>query len=267
MEADILKKLNSICKSMNFPNPLDGRKTLKRNPSGRNWKLRNVKNLKGMVWHQELGWGSIEGVARYHTSSHSHLCKGGVESISYTFAIRRNGQIVLCNDLNKATWSQGYKGKKGDENVDFLSVMFEGLFHGQHITNPSAGEPNYMQIMSAMTLWHVCKGLWKWNELELFGHYHMGKPSCPGNTLKVVIDAIRANVTERKSKKYDFNIVKDRQQALIDLGYLKGKADGIWGPISRGALVQFQKAVGLAADGILGANTQKKLMQKLDNTN
>lgn len=263
METEILQKLSLVYQALNIPEPVDGRKKLATNQSGRKWKIRNVKKLKGMVWHQELGWGSIEAVARYHTGKNSHLCKGGVESISYTFAIRKSGRIVLCNDLKKATWSQGFKGRSGDENAEFLSVMFEGMFHGQHVTDSSAGEPNYLQMTSALILWHVCKELWDWQEDDLYGHYLFGKPACPGDTLKTVIDAVRINVTKEKPKTYNFRSTKDRQRALKKLGFYTGKADGIWGPKSRGALVKFQSAVRLAADGIWGAKTEAAIIKKL----
>ncbi len=63
------------------------------------------------------------------------------------------------------------------------------------------------------------------------------------------------------------NIVKGDTQAnirvvqtrLSDLGYYKSKVDGIWGSRTRNAVVKFQKAKGLVADGIVGAKTEKAL--------
>jgi peptidoglycan hydrolase-like protein with peptidoglycan-binding domain len=45
------------------------------------------------------------------------------------------------------------------------------------------------------------------------------------------------------------------QQALIDLGFLSGRADGIFGPITQSAVMAFQRANGLAVDGIAGPRT------------
>ena len=53
--------------------------------------------------------------------------------------------------------------------------------------------------------------------------------------------------------------VKLLQQALIGLGYLEGKADGIYGSKTREAVRQFQKAYGLTADGSAGAKTMTAL--------
>lgn len=53
--------------------------------------------------------------------------------------------------------------------------------------------------------------------------------------------------------------VKDLQNRLITLGYLTGKADGNFGVQTSMAVIAFQKANGLTADGIAGAKTLAKL--------
>ena len=53
--------------------------------------------------------------------------------------------------------------------------------------------------------------------------------------------------------------VTDLQNRLIALGYLKGKADGNFGTQTSLALIAFQKANGLAADGVADTKTLKKL--------
>ena len=53
--------------------------------------------------------------------------------------------------------------------------------------------------------------------------------------------------------------VKKLQQALIDLGYLTGNADGSFGSNTHNAVVQFQAVNGLAADGLAGNQTQTLL--------
>lgn len=49
------------------------------------------------------------------------------------------------------------------------------------------------------------------------------------------------------------------QQALIALGYLDGKADGIFGPKTENAVIKFQQSQGLTADGLAGTGTQTRL--------
>lgn len=258
MEREILDRISKAAKAAGVLEPFDGRATLKKNRRGKKWKTRDVDALKGMVWHQELGWGSVEAVTKYHTGKSSHLHDGGVESIAYTFAIRRDGQIVLCNNLNKAVWSQGFKGRPGDENAEFMSVMFEGLFNAPGVTDPSAGDPNDQQMMSGLGLWHVCRKMWNWTEGDLYGHYHFGKPACPGNTLRTMIESIGANIPEPE---YDFGTVEGRQQALKDLKFYTGLVDGIWGPQCRGALIRFQEERNLVPDGIWGPKTEAAMRE------
>ena len=257
METTILNRIAEASTGLGTIEPFDGRTSLKRNSRGKKWKTRDVDALKGMVWHQELGWGSVEAVAKYHTGKNSHLHRGGVESIAYTFAIRRDGQIVLCNDFKKAPWSQGFKGRPGDENAEFMSVMLEGLFKAPGVTDPSAGEPNDKQMLAGLTLWHVCREEWGWNENDLYGHYHFGKPACPGDTIQTIIDSVRANV---QKPQYDFGTVEGKQQALKDLGFYAGAVDGSWGPQSRGALIRFQEKHGLVPDGIWGPKTEVAML-------
>lgn len=260
MESKVISHLSTSSKALNFPEPYDGRTELAANDNGKKWKSRGTKKLKGLVMHQELGWGSVENVAKYHTGADSHLYDGGVESIAYTWAIRRDGQVVLCNDFDKATWSQGFKGRKGDENAEFMSVMFEGLFHGQGVADPSAGQPNYMQMLAGLMLWHVCKGEWDWDCDDLYGHFLFGKAACPGDTLQTMIEAIRVN-TEKPV--YDFSSVQGRQQALKALGYYTKAVDGDWGPGSKAALIRFQSEKNLVADGIWGNKSEAVIILAL----
>lgn len=259
-EQTILASITKAAKAIGLPAAADGRDTLKTNPKAKKWSQRKIDALKGMVWHQELGWGSVESVAEYHTGKDSHLAKGGVRSIAYTFAIRRNGQILLCNGFDQAVWSQGFKGRRGDENAEFMSVMFEGFFTGPGVTDASAGQPNDEQLLAALALWRLCKAEWAWNAGDLYGHFQFGKLACPGSALQTVIETIRSN---QEKPRYDFKAVTGRQQALKDLGYYAGAVDGLWGPGSRGALIRFQEAQGLAADGIWGPQAEAAVVGAL----
>lgn len=56
------------------------------------------------------------------------------------------------------------------------------------------------------------------------------------------------------------NITKLLQEKLNALGYNCGKVDGIFGAATYVAVIAFQKAYGLIADGIVGKNTWRKLL-------
>jgi murein L,D-transpeptidase YcbB/YkuD len=57
--------------------------------------------------------------------------------------------------------------------------------------------------------------------------------------------------------------VKLLQRALAALGYQPGKADGSFGPSTKQALVAFQTAQGLTADGVAGPQTLAALKRAL----
>ena len=82
---------------------------------------------------------------------------------------------------------------KGDENAEFLAVMYEGLFKGSGVTTSSAGEPNDLQMLAGLLLWQQAKRIWKWQGNDLFGHFQFGKPACPGHSLQSIIEAVRFN--------------------------------------------------------------------------
>lgn len=56
--------------------------------------------------------------------------------------------------------------------------------------------------------------------------------------------------------------VRELQQALIDLGYLKGTADGIFGNKTEIAVRKFQKANKLSVDGLAGSSTRQLILSK-----
>lgn len=56
--------------------------------------------------------------------------------------------------------------------------------------------------------------------------------------------------------------VRELQQALIDMGYLKGTADGIFGNNTERAVRGFQKANKLSVDGLAGKTTRQLILSK-----
>ncbi len=250
-ERSLLSDIQAMTGPVGLPAPIDAHQMLPTNAQGRTWKPRRIDALQGMVWHQELAWGSIEAVARYYTAGANQMSATPFESAPYTCAIRRSGEIVLCNSLNKATWSQGYADRPGDENAQFLAVMFEGHFRAPGVNDPTAGEPSGAQILAGLLLWRAAQRMWRWADTDLYGHHDFGKAACPGSTLAAIIDAERST-TPTAPFGYALDTVRGRQQALADLGYYTAAVDGVWGPISKAALMEFQDEQRLAPDGVWG---------------
>lgn len=69
--------------------------------------------------------------------------------------------------------------------------------------------------------------------------------------------ALKASTLCRGSKGENVRLL---QQVLINLGYLSGKADGKFGPMTEEAVISFQKANSLTADGLAGTKTLSLLL-------
>ena len=246
---------------LKFPGIFDGRTTLTHNPN-KHWGKRDPAVIKGLVFHQSLEEiGTAEANAKYH-SGPNHLSPDGLPGLSYTlFCERVSGRLVMANDVECKTWSQGDASKPGDENALYMSVCFGGNFSGTGYKGIQAVSKEQLRV--ATDFWAFCKKLWGWKNNQLFGHYDFGKPACPGNELSAVI----ANINSKKdwdAPKYNLTASLGRQEAMRALGYYKGDSDGIWGPLCRAALVAFQRDHGLATDGVWGQATSLTVAAALE---
>lgn len=223
------------------------------------WRKRKLSELVGMVWHQSLGEGSALGVARYHVGP-NHISQSGLPSISYTFFVEPEGDVLLCNDINDTTFSQGDRTKPGDENRMYLAACFAGNFDAPGYTGTTSVTAR--QVYSGMRLWLACSEAFRWDGDALLGHYHMGKAVCPGAALSQLIDTVRSDPTRRYRQAADLSTPKLRQEALQKLGYYTGRVDGIWGIESRRALARFQKDRGLTVDGVWGPESREALARE-----
>lgn len=55
--------------------------------------------------------------------------------------------------------------------------------------------------------------------------------------------------------------MKQKQALLAYLGYYDGPLDGLWGEQSQKATIDFQRDYQLAADGVFGAATEKRILE------
>ena len=160
-------------------------------------------------------------------------------------AVMYNGQLSGSLTISYETLKKGMQG----ENV---KAMQERLIELQYLTGTADG---VFGTDTAEAVYHFQKK----NGLV--------RDSIAGeDTLRILFSSSAvANVTEnlptvdiaadilRKGDKSD--AVKTMQEKLIALGYLSGKADGVYGNLTYKAVKEFQRANALSADGIAGKNT------------
>jgi hypothetical protein len=115
-------------------------------------------------------------------------------------------------------------------------------------------KPTQNQRDALVNVWDHLKKIWPWTDEDLYGHYHFGKPTCPGNDLADLIQSIRP---------LTFITQMERQKALLKLGFYEGDVDGMWGPESKAALVKFQKSAGLISDGVWGDKTSVAIKEAM----
>jgi len=216
----------------------------------RPWPRRNRADIKKIILHQELNDGTIEAVNRYHITPgpNNHISPLGIPHFAYHFGIRKNGEVCQCNEYEDITWHAV------SENADSIGIMLVGKFKG---TNFPGDEPTREQLVSMAELVDHLQKEFNLNNKTVFGHYHFGKPACPGDTVKTWIQNYRGELM------ITINTLTDVQQALNALGYACGDADGLLGPKTLSAIRDFQEDNNLKVDGIAGPITRAKLEELL----
>lgn len=190
-----------------------------------------------------------------------HLTNGWV-GIGYHFLVRKDGSI--------------YRGRPedvvgahaGNNNYDSIGICFEGNFMTENM--PEA------QKRAGQELVQYLKD--KYGISKVQKHSDVNATGCPGThfPFKEVSEGAAEDkpaesaaggftaVFPQLTKKDKGDKVRVLQELLNGLGYDLGTygADGDFGAATRTAVEQFQTVNGLAADGIVGENTWRKLLRE-----
>ena len=219
----------------------------------RRWASRQLSEIKKIIIHQELGEGSIENVNTYHIHP-NHISSKGCPRICYHYGIRKNGEIVQLNELSNIVWHT-----KGQNRVG-IGILLVGNFEGPG-HNTGTSEPSEKQILALDFLCKYLMEVFHFSNQELYGHYHFGKPACPGYIIEDWIENKRNQIESTTNRDVPIEkSVNEIQKRLSKLGYALGTVDGIWGIKSMAAIRKFQSDTLLDADGIVGPQTWKKLL-------
>jgi N-acetyl-anhydromuramyl-L-alanine amidase AmpD len=214
------------------------------NPN-RRWSTRPQSNINKIILHQELAEGTIEQVNNYHINP-NHISDRGCPHFCYHYGIRKNGEVIQANELTHVTWHT-----KGQNSVS-VGIMLEGNFKG---TGHDLGKdkPTDEQMKSVEEIVEHLKDLLNLTNQDVYGHYHYGKPACPGYFVSDWIEKHRKDGAE--------TVTGERLQEMLNsLGYDCGPVDGVIGRKTTKAIRDFQKDQGLTVDGIPGSQTILKLV-------
>lgn len=218
----------------------------------RRWASRHLTSIDKIVVHQELGEGSIESVNQYHISP-NHISKKGCPHFCYHYGIRKNGEIIQANELSSITWHVG------GHNAESIGIMVQGNFDGPGYDMGSS-EPTSEQITALGDLVDYLIRAFSLTPQGIYGHYHFGKPACPGYVLQQWVEDQRSILSDENAIQVQ-KTVKEVQKRLNDLGYAAGKVDGIHGIKTLAAIRKFQESEKLVVDGVVGPRTWQRLVQ------
>jgi len=114
---------------------------------------------------------------------------------------------------------------------------------------------------------------------KVYGHYHFGKPACPGTAIKKWIERHRSPARDivgdmelrdktsaiyaQLRKMMSRDRIKFYQKALNTVGFDVGKADGIIGARTSSGIRVFQRDNRLNMDGIMGPVSTHRLITEV----
>ena len=227
--------------------------TLPWHPS-RRWSTRDLSTINKIIIHQELGESNIEAVNLYHIRP-NHISHKGCPHFCYHYGIEETGDIIQANELSQICWHT-----KG-QNDTGISIMLVGNFSGSG-HDMAGSEPTDKQINALEFLVDYLNKVLSFSHQELYGHYHFGKPACPGYKIQEWIENRRNIIEDVKDLDKIKKTAREIQKSLNTLGYNCGKPDGIIGVQTLSAIRSFQRDQRLNVDGIVGPQTWKYLLLK-----
>lgn len=207
-----------------------------------------------------------------------HMIGGGRgwPAAGYTFCIPGQPEIVdgkievfRLNPDDRHSYHTG-----ATANRIGAAVCFAGTFASRHMKNSTLTRPapveTAMLAGKELILDYLMPRYGITPAKGLRGHFDVGKPACPGDALERWVRETRGEVlkssvpvmVEKTDSGFDSPFA--RQQALVDLGFVLGSVDGIWGERSKGALLAFQDATSITADGRWGPQTEKAIRAALE---
>lgn len=197
----------------------------------------------------------------------------GWPGIGYTFVVpnrpeMQDGRLVVYR-VWPDEWRTWHTG--GRYNSHGVGIAVTGSFHTRHaphFTEVEGPDPTAVVALDSLALDYLMPryGLEPGPE-TLLGHFDCGKVTCPGDVLEQWvrdtrgedITVVEPKVAARDLWRGELDSWRDRQAALVNLGFDPGPVDGILGPKTRSAVEAFQEFAGIVVDGIYGPVTERHL--------
>lgn len=198
-----------------------------------------------ILHHSASSNASVEAIHNYHINGR------GWKGIGYNFYVRKDGKIYQ----GRPEWAVGAHAT--GYNDKSIGVCAEGNFEAEKM--PEAQKQAIIELVQDLKQ--------KYPNAQIKRHKDFAATACPGKNYPFdeIIQAVNKkegdNVILKNGSRGD--AVKQLQANLNKLGFNCGTADGIFGVKTEAAVKAFQKAYGLAVDGIAGPATLGKIEELL----
>ncbi len=190
-----------------------------------------------ILHHSASSKASVQDIHNYHINGRGWM------GIGYNFYVRKDGSIYQ----GRPEWAVGAH----TENYNSISVGIcaEGNFEAEKM--PEAQKKAIIELVRELKQ--------KYPNAQIKRHKDFAATSCPGknypfNEIIQTVGQKGDDIVLLKNGSRG-NEVKKLQENLNKLGFNCGTADGIFGVKTEAAVKAFQKAYGLAVDGIAGPAT------------
>lgn len=232
------------------------------------------KKTLGIVLHHRAGWGDV-------LSEHEDSLARGWIGIGYNIFIRQDGTVWWGRGLDSVGAHCGRNTmvdlaawlKAGGNNSETIGIGFEGYYHPGHVQSDrvmpkvqfDAGVKLIRDLLVAfptiayikghrymLAVNTVCPGDYFPLDDMIYDAMHKAAPSGSSDDFKLdrCLLYFRPNMTGTD--------VKELQKLLNKAGAVL-KVDGAFGPMTRDAVIAYQKKKRLTADGVVGPVTIKAL--------
>ena len=198
-----------------------------------------------ILHHTAATQGTVQAIHNYHVNGR------GWKGIGYNFYVRKDGSIYQ----GRPEWAVGAHAT--GYNDKSIGVCAEGNFEAEKM--PEAQKQAIIELMRELKQ--------KYPNAQIKRHKDFAATSCPGKNYPFdeIVQAVNKKEDDTVLLKNGSrgNEVKKLQENLNKLGFNCGTADGIFGVKTEAAVKAFQKAYGLAVDGIAGPATLGKIEELL----
>ena len=208
--------------------------------------------------------GTLEGSKKFAKSiQNSHMNTNGWNDSGHNFLNTVGGYLL--------------EGRQGTLAAIIKGSCIRSAHAGNKSGNESPGienEGNFMTNKMAATQWNslvdLCTSICSSCNIDpanIKGHRDFKATNCPGDWLYSQLPRLRQEVKQRLApptiplkKGSKGQKIKDAQGYLKAWGFAPGPIDGIFGAGTETALIAFQKAKNLTADGVIEAKTWQALV-------